>query len=97
MPNIHGFVPSGAPEWMAMAAVAAGAIAAMLMLDYVSGLAIALAGGLLLSYHAYFQDALVLIPAILIGLDRATALVRTAAGALATPIPWILMVLWRRP
>jgi hypothetical protein len=97
MPNLHGFVPSGIAEWIAMAVVAAGAILAMSRLDYLTGLAVALTGGLLLSYHAYLQDALILIPAILIALNQERPIVRNAALALATPLPWILMVVLRMP
>ncbi|MCU1339133.1 MAG: hypothetical protein JWO19_4714 [Bryobacterales bacterium] len=97
MPNIHGFFPSGVSEWIAMVVVAAGAILAISRLDYLTGLAVAITGSLLLSYHAYFQDALILIPAILIALNYRTAIVRYAGTALATPLPWVLMVLIRRP
>jgi hypothetical protein len=97
MPNVHGFFPSGALEWTAMAVVAAGSILAISRLDYLTGLAVALTGSLLLSYHAYFQDALLLIPAILIALNHANTIVRYAGAALATPLPWILMVVLKRP
>ena len=97
MPNVHGFFPSGMPEWIAMAVVAAGAIFAMSRLDYLPGLAVALTGSLLLSYHAYFQDALLLIPVILIALNQTRPMVRYTGFALATPLPWILMVLLRHP
>jgi Glycosyltransferase family 87 len=97
MPNLHGFFPSGAPEWVAMVIVASGAILMISRLDYLTGLAVALTGGLLLSYHAYFQDALLLIPAILIALKHANAILRYAGAALATPLPWVLMLLLQRP
>ena len=97
MPNIHGFLPSGVPEWIGMTVVAAAGILGMLRLDYRTGLAAALTGGLLLSYHAYFQDALLLIPAIMITLAHANAFARYAGAALATPFPWMLMILLQRP
>jgi hypothetical protein len=57
------------------------------------GLAAALTGSLLVSYHAYVQDAVILIPAILIVLEDARGLaVRYTALALATPIPWVLLL-----
>jgi len=97
MPNLHGLVPSGPVEWVAMAVTAAAAIFVMLRTDYLTGFAVALTGSLLLSYHAYFQDALLLIPVILIVLNDSRKFLRNAAMLLATPAPWVLMLVLRKP
>jgi len=97
MPNIHGLVPSGPAEWLAMAVTAAAGIFVMMRTDYLTGFAMALTGSLLLSYHAYFQDALLLIPVILIVLNDSRKLLRNAAMLLATPVPWVLMLVLRKP
>jgi hypothetical protein len=95
MPNLHGFL-SVWPVWLQIAAaisVGLVALVAMIRTDYLSGFAIALAGSLLLSYHAYTADAVILIPAILIVIEYSRrVLMRYAAFILASPVPWLLLL-----
>jgi len=97
MPNIHGLFSSGLTQWIVMAIVAAGSIFAITRLDYFTGFAVALTGSLLLSYHSYLQDALVMIPVVLIALNDPRTVIRNTGMLLATPIPWMLMLVARRP
>ena len=93
MPNIHGLLPAGPIEWCATLAVVLATVFVVSRFGYRMGLAAALTGSLLVSYHAYVQDAVILIPAILIVLEDARGLaVRYTALALATPIPWVLLL-----
>jgi len=93
MPNIHGLLPAGPIEWCATIAVVLATIVAVSRFGYQMGLAAALTGSLLVSYHAYVQDAVILIPAILIVFEHARGLaLRHAAFVLSTPIPWILLL-----
>jgi hypothetical protein len=93
MPNIHGLFPGGPVEWLATFAVVLATLLAVSRLQYPLALAAALTGSLLVSYHAYPQDALILIPAILIALENGRSLLlRYAALALATPVPWLLLL-----
>jgi hypothetical protein len=95
MPNVHGFL-SNAPFWLealASALVVLAALAVMAHVDYLTGFAVALAGSLLISYHAYTADAVILIPAILIILEYSrSALPRYAALIFASPVPWLLLL-----
>lgn len=93
MPNIHGLLPAGPIEWCATIAVVLATIFVVSRFGYKMGLAAALTGSLLVSYHAYVQDAVILIPAILIVFEHARGLaLRHAAFVLSTPIPWILLL-----
>jgi hypothetical protein len=93
MPNLHGLLPAGPIEWCATLAVVLATAFVVSRFGYRMGLAAALTGSLLVSYHAYVQDAVILIPAILIVLEEARGLaLRYSALALSTPIPWILLL-----
>jgi hypothetical protein len=93
MPNIHGLLPSGPVEWWATSAVALGTVLLMSRIGYHMGLAAALTGSLLISYHAYPQDAVILIPPILIVFrHESKRALRLAALVLASPLPWILLL-----
>ena len=62
-------------------------------LDLTSGAALALAGGLLLSFHAYLYDAVLLLPALLVtweGDDRPS--LRMWSLLLFTPVPYLLLL-----
>ena len=95
MPNIHGLLPNG-PSWMEIsvsAIVALAALAIMARVDYLSGYAVTLAGSLLISYHAYTADAVILIPALLIIIEYSrSVLPRYAALVFASPVPWLLLL-----
>lgn len=97
MPNLHGLVaPWPALRWLEWV-LAAGVIAAVWIIgrrasfDY--GLAAALSGGLLVSYHAYLPDCSVLLPAalILIGVT-AWRWLRFLAVILLTPASYLLLL-----
>jgi hypothetical protein len=96
MPNLHGLLSGIAPAYVEIGvavALALAAVAALTRLSYAEGLAVALAAGLLLSYHAYVADGVILVPAILIVLGGfGGRLYRWAAVALATPAPWLLVL-----
>jgi hypothetical protein len=46
------------------------ALAAIYKLDYADGVVVALTAGLLCSYHAYVIDGVILIPAIVLLIER---------------------------
>jgi hypothetical protein len=103
MPNIHGFAPPGL-EIPAVILTLILACIAIVRLDYADATVAALAGSFLCSYHTYVMDGVVLLPAIMLVIERygrpgkAPAGGRFAsyiAGVLITPIPWI-MVMTRR-
>jgi hypothetical protein len=73
MPNLHGIGLAMPLELAACALVAAGAWFAMRRTTFEIGMAIALIGGLLVSYHAYVMDCVILLPALLVVLVRAQA------------------------
>jgi hypothetical protein len=95
MPTVHGFL-SGRPFWLqasVSAIVVVAALAVMVRVDYMSGFAVAIAGSLLISYHAYTADAVILIPALLIIIEYSrSAWPRYAAFIFASPIPWLLLL-----
>jgi len=95
MPNLHGLL-SGAPGWLEVGILSAtvlGALVCILRTDYLTGFTAALAGSLLLSYHAYTADAVVLVPALLLIIEYSRVLVvRYAAFVLASPFPWLLLL-----
>jgi hypothetical protein len=96
MPNLHGLLTGvGSTDFeIALSVLVALAAAAVVWRSgYLEGIAAALAGGLLISYHAYVADAVILIPAVLIvaGSARGRALVY-AAVLLASPVPWLLIL-----
>jgi len=58
------------------------------------GLAVALAGGLLVSHHAYMADCALLLPVLLTILAKAAApWQRSLALFLLTPVPYIFMLM----
>jgi arabinofuranan 3-O-arabinosyltransferase len=75
MPNLHGLFATwphaGAWELLASLGVAGGVVAVIRRADFPTGLAAVLAGGLLVSRHAYLQDCALLLPALLIVLPVA--------------------------
>ncbi|MEK7996005.1 MAG: glycosyltransferase 87 family protein, partial [Planctomycetota bacterium] len=96
MPNLHGLV-SGWPQPLVWSALLSLATAAAVWLaarraGFEIGLAAALAGGLLVSQHAYVADCALLIPALLIVLahGRAGWLRYLALALLAPPAYYLL-------
>ncbi len=69
MPNLHGlfsgWVGSRPLEWLFVALVVAAVWIAVRHTSFQYGLAAVLAGGLLVSYHAYLDDCVLLLPAAL--------------------------------
>ena len=103
MPNIHGLAPQGLELPLVILALVLTCVA-IFRLDYIDGTAAALAGSYVCSYHTYVMDGVILLPAIMLVLERygrssratlSRRLVSCIAGMLITPIPWI-MVMMRR-
>lgn len=88
MPNLHGLL-RGHAELLIHLIVLALSVFLVVRLDDARAVAVSLAAGLLLSYHAYTADAVILIPAILIAIQKRW--LRIPAIVLASPIPWFLI------
>ena len=97
MPNLRGIVSlvgGGLAPELALAAVTAAAFWYLSRrLDLVRGAALALAGGLLLSHHAYDYDALLLLPALLLYEADGREWLRAWSLLLFTPVPYLLILL----
>lgn len=87
MPNLHGLFTAwphaNALEILAALGVGAAVLFVIARADFPTGLAAVLAGGLLVSRHAYMQDCALLLPALLIVLP-------TARGAGLLLLGWLL-------
>jgi hypothetical protein len=96
MPNLHGML-SGFPQAAVLQilcgiAVAAGAWRVVRRASFEIGLAAVLAGGLLLSYHAYEADCTILLPAALLALAANPSRgLRLSATLLLTPVLYLAM------
>jgi hypothetical protein len=90
MPNLHGLFETwphaGAWEILATLCVSAGVFAVVRRADFPTGIAAVLAGGLLVSRHAYLQDCALLLPALLIALPAARGVGLVALAWLLTPM-----------
>jgi hypothetical protein len=104
MPNIHGLAPPGLERPLVLLTLIRASVAIFRM-DYIDGTVAALAGSFLCSYHAYVMDGVILLPAIMLVIERYGPPRKTSvsgriaaciAGVLTTPIPWIT-VMMRRP
>ena len=104
MPNIHGLAPPGWELPLVILTLILACVA-IFRLDYIDGTVAALAGSFLCSYHAYVMDGVMLLPAIMLVIERygrprrmplGGRLAACIAGVLTTPIPWIT-VMMRRP
>lgn len=88
MPNLHGLVSAlpnaGVWEILACLLVAAGVFAVVRKADFATGLATVIAGGLLVSSHAYVYDCALLLPALLITLPA-------LRGWTRAPLAWLLL------
>lgn len=100
MPNLHGtfelWPHAGAWELAAGLLVAATVITLIWRADFGRGLAGVLIGGLLVSHHAYLQDCVLLLPALLIELPSARGWGRTLAVWLLTPASAFALI-WGHP
>ena len=82
MYSLHGMLSlSWAQELALSMAVALAATWGIWRLGPANGLAIALSGSLLLSYHAFLMDCVVLLPALLLALGRFTGARPSACAA----------------
>jgi hypothetical protein len=101
MPNLHGLCaafPYGTyMEAAAAAAVVYGAWASLRRSSFASAFGLALVGGLLLSYHSYLMDAVVLLPALLALLAEARRRSIKIAGALLLSPPAALLLVSQPP
>jgi hypothetical protein len=105
MPNLNGLLRV-LPFGLALEGVAALLVAAAVFLaarrtrELEGPLALALVGGLLVSFHTWLADCALLLPALMMtaGAGTAGGRARISATALATPIPWFLLQLpWPLP
>ncbi|MGA2038607.1 MAG: glycosyltransferase family 87 protein [Bryobacteraceae bacterium] len=105
MPNLNGLL-SVAPFNLALEGVAALLVAAAVFLaarrtrEFEGPLALALVGGLLVSFHTWLADCALLLPALIMTAGGGTARgrARISSTALATPVPWFLLQLpWPLP
>ena len=98
IPNIHGLL-SGLPPnvWLESAVTCVVLLAAWLVIrsgDMARAISAMLISGLLISYHAFFGDALMLVPACLLLLNAAPSVpLRLAACFLLCPVAHLLFVL----
>ncbi len=97
MPNLHALgLPFGAELALSLAVFAAAAIAIRRVSDR-TALAVTLAAGILLSYHAYFADLSLLLPALLVLPAPTPAFRRFAALAACALAPLLLLpAFWLR-
>jgi hypothetical protein len=97
MPNLRGILSMVGGSFVPEIALAAATVAAFWhlsrRLDLIRGAALALAGGLLLSHHAYDYDALLLLPALLIYEADHREWLRAWSLLLFTPLPYLLILL----
>jgi hypothetical protein len=94
MPNLNGLLSNHPhqPGLMAAAAVAvlAAAVAVMLRGRITTAIAAALLGGLLLSYHAFIADAVLMLPAgLLLARDKSSRTYRMVGIVLLSPLAFI--------
>ena len=103
MPNINGLAPPGFEIPLVILTLILACIA-IVGLDYVDATVAALAGSFLCSYHAYVMDGVILLPAIMLVLERYGRPGKTPAGGrfasyvagmLITPIPWLAVMMRR--
>jgi hypothetical protein len=95
MPNLNGLL-SGLPAEFYLQLAMTGAVAwacwkAATSTDRLYGFAAVLVGGLLTSYHSYFTDCMILLPAVLvIRSSDSRRILRTLSLLLLLPIPLLL-------
>lgn len=97
MPNVRGLLAlagAGVKPEIALAVLIAVAVWHVSRhVDLATGAALALAGGLAVSHHAYTYDAVLLLPALLVTWERdRRGWLRAWALLLFTPIPYLLLL-----
>lgn len=97
MPNLRGLLQTVGGGWPLELALALAVTAAIWFLirrgPLPFGASLALAGGLLLSHHAYGYDLVLLLPALLLAFELPhPAWIRLWAMALFCPIPYYLLM-----
>ena len=97
MPNLRGLLSFFGDSLSAEIALALVVVAVVWLLSrrlsLRSGFTLALAGGLMLSHHAYFYDALVLLPALLLPYEEPRPeWLRKWALVLFTPVPYLFLL-----
>ncbi|MEZ5396228.1 MAG: glycosyltransferase family 87 protein [Bryobacterales bacterium] len=93
MPNLHGLEMPFPVELGLCVSIAVTSWFAMRRMSFDVGLAAALPGGILLSYHSYVMDTVILVPALMIVMLRAEAhWMRLAAVILLSPMPALLLL-----
>jgi len=101
MPNLHGLV---APELEVPVVILVAVLtcAAIFRFDYIDAMIAALTGSMLCSYHCYVNDGVVLLPALLLVMERyfrpgrasvSGQIAVYAALILITPLPWIAIMM----
>jgi hypothetical protein len=98
MPNLHGLFSSLPPSiWLEAVGTCAVLVATWLVIrsgDIARAVSATLISGLLISYHAFFGDALILVPACLLLLSAAPSVpLRLAAWFLLCPVAHLPFVL----
>jgi hypothetical protein len=98
MPNLHGLFSSLPPNvWLEAAGACVVLLAAWLVIrsgDIARAVSAMLISGLLISYHSFFGDALLMVPACLLLLGAApSAPLRLAAFFLLCPVAHLLFLL----
>ena len=97
MPNLHGLF-SNAPLEIAFSLLMLGAAwVAMQRTNFLLGLAVALTGGILLSYHAFLADCVLLTPVVLILFAQTRVAWLKLLGVLLVSPLLSLMLLSPRP
>ena len=91
MPSLHGMQLGIVPEVFGTLVVAISVYLVARASSFEWALAAALAGGLLVAFHTYLADCVVLLPIALQALQIRA--LRPAAIALATPLPWLFLQL----
>ena len=89
MPSLHGLQLGTAWEMLLTGLLAICVLVAARNASLRWGLTLALAAGVLVGYHTYLADCVLLLPAILQGLQSRG--LRLPAIALLTPVPWLLL------
>ena len=96
MPNIHGLVSSGLEAPLVVLTFILTCLA-ILKLDYTDSTIAALIGSFLCSYHAYVMDGVILLPVIMLVIEkyrsRSPAWPAYVAALFITPIPWLAVLM----
>jgi hypothetical protein len=92
MPNLHSVFGS-APLELAGVLVLGAAVWFASRKGSALGFAAALAAGVLAAPHAYMADGALMIPAAVIVLNKAAGWLKPATLYLASPIPWVLLMI----